>query len=59
MKNIKRIIKSPCPGNYFTSLSSTRNDRVSSMRNIIQDSIVNSIWSPIRAITKRVIKNKL
>ena len=58
MKNIKRSINSPCPGNYFLSLSvGYRN--VSSMRSVIQDSVVNSIWAPIRAISKRVVKNKL
>jgi hypothetical protein len=59
MKNIKRSINSPCPGDYFPSLTGAGYKGVTSMRAFIHNSVINSIWAPIRAVTKRVIKNKL
>jgi len=59
MKNIKRYINSPCPGDYFPSLTGVGYNCAYSMRNIINNSVLNPIWAPIRAVTKRVIKNKL
>lgn len=55
MKNIKRSINSPCSGMYFNILTCfTGGKGVTSMKAIIQDSV-----SPIRAITKRVVKTKV
>ena len=59
MKNIRRSINAPCPGMYFDYFNGVEYKSVNSMRAIMQDSVINFIWAPVRSVSKRVVKNNI